>query len=100
MNTPKGFEQAYNMQNMVDGKSHIILDVHVVQDGNDKKQLVPMTDRLIGQHGRPHAITDDAGYFSRQALNGFSLTLSGWNHGPSMTMMISVSRWVCSYGME
>ena len=68
MKSAKGYEQAYNLQCMTDCGSHIILDVDTVQDANDKLQLEPMLDRLIVQHGRPNAITDDAGYFSAQAL--------------------------------
>jgi transposase len=68
MKTPKGFEQAYNAQFIVDCESHIILEVDTVQDCNDKRQMVPMLDRLTKEHGRPIAITDDAGYFSVPAL--------------------------------
>ena len=68
MKTAKGFEQAYNMQFMVDCDSHIVLEVDTVQDANDKRQMVPMLDRLTKAHGRPIALTGDAGYHSVQAL--------------------------------
>ena len=68
MSTAKGFEQAFNMQYMVDCESHIVLEVDTVQDCNDKRQMVPMLDRLTKEHGRPVALTDDAGYFSVPAL--------------------------------
>jgi hypothetical protein len=68
MGTAKGLEQAFNMQYMVDCESHIVLEVSTVQDCNDKRQMVPMLDRLMKTHGRPIALTDDAGYFSLPAL--------------------------------
>ena len=68
MSTAKGFVQGYNMQFMVDCESHIVLEVDTVQDCNDKRQMIPMLDRLTKTHGRPIALTDDAGYFSAPAL--------------------------------
>jgi len=68
METRHGFEQAYNVQLVVDADDQIIVAVEVTQEVNDKMQLVPMLDRLTKAHGPPIALTGDAGYHSVQAL--------------------------------
>lgn len=63
----KGFEQAYNAQIAVDSHVQIVIAAAVVQDCNDKMQLVPMVNAAKANVGqRPKAFTADAGYFSER----------------------------------
>lgn len=64
----KSFEQAYNAQIIVDDTAHIIVATGVTQETNDKRQLVPMLDKLIGAGLRPEKVSADAGYFSSEAI--------------------------------
>lgn len=65
----KGFEQAYNAQAAVDSTSQIIVASSVSQQTNDKKQLLPMLEKVQQQAGRnPDIVSADAGYFSEDNL--------------------------------
>lgn len=63
------FVQAYNCQIAVDSESQIIVAFDVTHQANDKKQLVPMAEKVIENCGRLAETTSaDAGYFSEEAI--------------------------------
>lgn len=63
------FVQAYNAQIAVDDAAQIIVATAVTQTTNDKRQLVPMAERIVEQCGRLADVTSaDAGYFSEAAV--------------------------------
>ncbi len=63
------FVQGYNAQIAVDGAAQIIVATAVVQATNDKRELVPMADRIVENCGRlADATSADAGYFSEDAV--------------------------------
>jgi transposase len=65
----KSFEQAYNAQIVVDAASQVVVATAVTQEGNDKRQLVPMLHKVeqnLGQ--RPEKASADSGYFSAEAV--------------------------------
>src|SRR5664279_3527568 len=47
----KSFEQSYNTQNVVDSAFQIVVATRVVQDGNDKQQLVAMAEAIKAETG-------------------------------------------------
>lgn len=62
-----GFVQAYNAQAIVDTETMLIISPGVTQDCNDKKQIVPMLDRISAlpeELGKVGTILADTGYFS------------------------------------
>lgn len=66
----KSFTQAYNAQAAVDSHAQIIVAAALTQEANDKKQLVPMLERVAENLGRkPEQASADAGYFSEAAVN-------------------------------
>ncbi len=63
----KGFEQAYNAQATVDVDTMIIVESHVSQSPNDKKEISPTLSALKSlpeSLGKVDSILADAGYFS------------------------------------
>src|SRR5271157_2192347 len=65
----KSFEQAYNAQLAVDSQAQIILAAAITQEGNDKKQLVPMAQKVKENIGRlPSRISADTGYYSEPSV--------------------------------
>lgn len=63
------FEQSYNAQIAVDARAQIIVAATLTQDGNDKKQLVPVLAEVKINLGQlPEKVTADAGYFSATAV--------------------------------
>jgi transposase len=61
----KSFEQSYNCQMAVDGKSQVIVACAVTQEPNDKQQVRPMVAKLRANLGRrPKRLTCDSGYYS------------------------------------
>jgi len=62
----KGFEQAYNCQTAVDGKSQVIVASDVTQAPNDKEQVEPMLKKIVDNAAgkKPRRLSADAGYFS------------------------------------
>ena len=63
----KGFEQAYNAQATVDVDTMIIVESHVSQSSNDKKEITPTLSALKSlpeSLGKVDGILADAGYFS------------------------------------
>ena len=64
------FIQGYNAQIAVDGEAQIIVAAELTQETNDKRQLVPMAEKIIENVGRlADTTTADAGYFSEAAVN-------------------------------
>ena len=62
-----GFEQAYNVQAVVDNETLLIVSNHVSQRANDKKELTPALEALKAlpeSLGRPQEFLADNGYFS------------------------------------
>jgi hypothetical protein len=78
----KSFEQCYNTQNAVDAAHQIIVATRVVQDCNDKLQLIPMVEAIKKETGRlPDKLSADSGYFSEanllhESVQGIDLYIS------------------------
>jgi hypothetical protein len=65
----KGFVQAYNTQNVVDSVCQIVVATSVIQEVNDKQQLVPMTLAVEQTTGQlPDKASADSGYCSAANL--------------------------------
>lgn len=63
------FIQGYNAQIAVDAEAQIIVAAEVVQESNDKQQLVPMAEQVKRNVGRlPDVTSADAGYFAEHAI--------------------------------
>ncbi|WP_136809588.1 transposase [Desulfosediminicola flagellatus] len=63
----KGFEQAYNAQAAVDVETMLIVDNHITQASNDKREITPVLESLNGlpeQLGKVDTLLADAGYYS------------------------------------
>ena len=59
------FVQGYNVQIAVDDAAQIIVAVHVTQNANDMRELVPMAEAIVRNVGALAVTTTaDAGYFS------------------------------------
>jgi transposase len=70
----KSFEQCYNVQAVVDDTAQIIVAADVTQEGNDKKQLLPLTRQIKANTGElPGVLSGDAGYFSEDNLTSKEL---------------------------
>lgn len=68
-----GFEQCYNAQAVVATGSLLIVAAEVTQAPNDKKQLVPMIEKLKSlptELGRTQRILADGGYLSEANVEG------------------------------
>jgi transposase len=62
-----GFEQCYNAQAGVDSATMLIVSQYVTQHVNDKKELIPMLEKLLElpeELGRIEQLIADNGYFS------------------------------------
>ena len=69
MKTPNGFEQTYNAQAAVDANSQVIVAEGLTNAGNDKQQVVPMTEAIEKNTGRtPRELSADSGYCSEANL--------------------------------
>ncbi len=67
----KGFVQAYNAQATVDVDTMLIVESHISQTPNDKREITPTLaslNRLPEQLGKVDTILADAGYFSENNL--------------------------------
>ena len=67
MPSSEGFVQAYNAQAAVDIDSHLIVENHITQQSNDKREVEPTLKRLkdVEVHlGKAAGLLADAGYFS------------------------------------
>lgn len=69
MDSQKAFVQGYNAQAAVDHENQVIVAADVVQQGNDKGQLVPMVEQVCDLLGEtPEAVSADAGYWTEADL--------------------------------
>jgi transposase len=69
MKGPDGFVQAYNAQIAVEPALQLIVGQAVTQQGNDKKQLLPMIETVKQQSGQKvRAALADSGYCSEDNL--------------------------------
>jgi len=69
MPSAEGFLQAYNAQAAVDIDSHLIVENHLTQQPNDKREVEAVLGRLSGMEdrlGKPEGLLADAGYFSEE----------------------------------
>lgn len=72
MPSTEGFVQGYNAQAAVDIDSHLIVENHLTQQTNDKRQIKPAVAGLKktqGQLGKPAGLLADAGYFSEDNVD-------------------------------
>lgn len=70
----KTFEQGFNAQIVVDSVAQIIVAQAVVQDNNDKRQLISMLNQAESNMGRaPSKALADNGYFSEENITNKSL---------------------------
>jgi len=67
-NNRGGVEMAYNVQSVVDGKHHIIVDFDVSMNPSDQGQLGNMAKRLIRQGYRNFTLLADKGYYNGKCL--------------------------------
>ena len=68
-----GFDQCYNAQAVVATGSMLIVATEVTQAPNDKRQLLPMIEKLQGlpkELGRAKRILADSGYLSQSNVEG------------------------------
>jgi transposase len=73
-----GFEQCYNAQAVVAADSLLVVAVEVVQAANDKQQLQPMLNTVVGlpaELGKVDTMLADNGYFS--AVNVIACAAAG-----------------------
>ncbi len=69
MKGPDGFVQGYNAQIAVEPTLQLIVGQAVTQQANDKKQLLPMIEKVEEQAGqKPSAVLADSGYVSEENL--------------------------------
>jgi transposase len=69
MKTQDGFQQCYNGQIAVEGKSRLIVANEVIQNAADNGCLVPMTEAAKANTGRkPRRVLADAGYRSEDGF--------------------------------
>jgi len=64
-----GFEQAYNAQAAVDVETMLIVEQHVSQNTNDKREVEKTLENLEALEstiGKPNAMIADAGYYSAE----------------------------------
>jgi len=82
-----GFVQGYNTQTVVDTTTMLILSAGVTQDCNDKKQIVPMLDKITAlpeELGKIDTLLADTGYFSAANVN--------YCHEQGITPLIAMNR--------
>ncbi|MDE2148776.1 MAG: IS1182 family transposase [Gammaproteobacteria bacterium] len=68
-----GFEQCYNAPAVVAADSLLVVAQDVVQEANDKRQIMPMIEHLTALPealGRAEHVLADNGYFSEANVNG------------------------------
>jgi transposase len=74
-NARKCFVQAYNAQVAADSHAQVIVAAEVIQQTNDREQLLPMVASVRATTGgTPQTITADAGYWDTTSLSDPALT--------------------------
>ncbi len=71
------FEQAYNAQAAVEVNSGLIVEKHITQATNDKRQIIPTLAELATREaalGKINAILADTGYFSHANVLAVGMT--------------------------
>ncbi len=69
LSSDKAFVQAYNAQAAMDADHQAIVAAEVVQDANDKAQLVAMVEAVADNRGEtPEAVSADAGCWAEAAV--------------------------------
>ena len=72
MPSNEGFKQGYNAQAGVDADTHLIVEQHISQQPNDKKEVELALERLQqlpDELGQANALLADTGYFSEANVN-------------------------------
>ncbi len=72
MRTNQGFDQCYNSQAVVEIDSYIVIENHVSQSSNDKKEIEPTLknlDTLPEELGKIEILLADNGYFSQNNVD-------------------------------
>lgn len=67
MPTSEGFVQGHNAQAAIDIGSHLIVENHITQQSNDKREVEPTLKGLKEAEvhlGKAEGLLADAGYFS------------------------------------
>jgi len=67
-NNRGGVDMAYNVQSVVDGEHHIVVDYDVSMNPSDQGQLSNMSKRLIRQGYRRFTLLADKGYYNLKCL--------------------------------
>ena len=67
-NNRGGVDMAYNVQSVVDGEHHIVVDYDVSMNPSDQGQLSNMSKRLIRQGYRRFTLLADKGYYNGECL--------------------------------
>jgi len=67
-NNRGGVDMAYNVQSVVDGDHHIVVDYDVSMNPSDQGQLGNMSKRLIRQGYRRFTLLADKGYYNGKCL--------------------------------
>jgi len=67
-NNRGGVDMAYNVQSVVDGKHHVVVDYDVSMNPSDQGQLSNMSKRLIRQGYRRFTLLADKGYYNGKCL--------------------------------
>jgi len=68
--TNQGFDQAYNVQAVVDQATMLVVGNRVTNHPNDKNETLPDLDAVPAAVGRPKAAAGDNGFFSAANIAG------------------------------
>ncbi len=68
--TNQGFDQAYNVQAVVDQTTMLVVGNRVTDHPNDKNETLPTLDAVPAGVGRPKAAAGDNGFFSAANIAG------------------------------
>jgi transposase len=68
--TDQGFNQAYNVQAVVDQATLLVVGNRVTNHPNDKQEALPTLDAVPAAVGRPKAAAGDNGFYSATNITG------------------------------
>jgi transposase len=90
----KHFEQSYNVQAAVDTEgSMLLLGGYVTQNGNDKKELVPLVSSVSAEVRDVTDVSADSGFYSEEAVASVEkVNESGEREGPEVFCAVEKSR--------